>query len=537
MARNIKPIDASRWESVQNLRTANPIDSVLQTLEYFSNKNREEKQSRAGAYATAYNEFYKDIHGTTDLELIDTEIGRMQSYYSQNKEKMTPEMIENFNLLSQQAQYHKEDMGAYRTGLSAMDMKGQNYLSLVEEYNDAPDSSPEEGIRTKDMIAQELNASVVDYINWSDTFNSKYGDKLQTAQFAHDSSKINDFDDIMRTGVGMIADNHFSKEEKMMLINGINQKSMDPLNEYVNIKSRVKLQDANDARERGRMAINAINSQGKLINEYDRVTERFEGIITGQASPALITEWEEIADTPVFVYEYDEDGEKRPVNVTNRDLLFGAVTDGYELDVLLTNANYQVDEAKKEFESSDRVYMNTVGESISKNYPITYQEAVPKEIVTVDDEIVPADKEETKEIDKVEVYPGGKTIEVDDKSELDKPSINNLDKLKSGLFDRENFEKTKFGYQIREGSSLDVYKTINKKSYGKSGINRKLNRLIKYYWAHIDNKMTKQANSVKDKILKLIDSKKDVLDFTDKASEWQYTSEKRSEFPTPAIFK
>ena len=382
MAR-IKPTDPYQWESMRTLRASNPIDSLLQVMEYFSNRNREEKESRSGSYAVAYNEFYKDIHGASDLDVIDTEIGRMKAYFNQNKDNMDVGTIENFKLLSKQADYHKQDTSMYKTGLSEMNKKGDNYLNLVEEYNDAPDEATmplvlEKGVRTKDMIAEELNASIVDYINWTDKFNSKYGDKLNTAKFSTDKARIDSLDDIMRASIGMISDKHFSNEEKMMLVNAVNQKSMAPLESYIDIKKRVKVADANSARERGRLAVDIVNKNAKLLDAQSKITKDYEDIILMTAGPDKRQEWNRIKDKPVYLYDYtDIDGESYKIQITNEDILNNFFTnpdteDQIPLTNVINKSRFEMDDAMKEFENADRVYMNTVGESITKNYPIMY---------------------------------------------------------------------------------------------------------------------------------------------------------------------
>ena len=152
------------------------------------------------------------------------------------------------------------------------------------------------------------------------------------------------------------------------------------------------------------------------------------------------------------------------------------------------------------------------------------------------------DKKEIKKEDKIikneSTEPGQEIItDYNVKKELKTPSITNVDKLKSAIFDKKNIEKTKFGYSIKEGSPLEIYRIANKGGWDNSGINKKLNRLIKYYYSHLEQKSWKSAQSIATKILELIDNNSDNLTFREKYSEDMYIGDKRGLFKTPTILK
>ena len=276
------------------------IGAVSSILQLLNAQNQQTQAQDTRLQSAVFSDFEKDIDMTFDNSRIDTVVSRMENYYNQNFNNMSPTMIETYEHLLEKSKFQKEDNSKFNVLYSQIDGQTQNMMNLLNSYNEVDES-------LKLSIAKKMESNIVEFVKSKNSIFRKFGSRLTRPEYAPELTQLSSLDDIFRFGIKAATDdNYFSPEEYNVFSNAVLEGDISFVDDYVTKETKYKQGVASTFLNRGLEKIENINTLAKLPN-----------LIKQAVNLSQTDTWEDIKNQPI--YSYESGGTK--TNATWNDLL------------------------------------------------------------------------------------------------------------------------------------------------------------------------------------------------------------------------
>jgi len=278
------------------------IGAISSILQLVNAQNQQTQAQDTRLQSAVFSDFEKDIDITFDNSRIDTVVSRMENYYNQNFNNMSPTMIETYEHLLEKSKFQKEDNSKFNVLYSQIDGQTQNMMNLLNSYNEADES-------LKPNIAKKMESNIVEFVKSKNSIFRKFGSRLTKPEYAPELTQLSSLDDIFRFGIKSATDdNYFSPEEYNVFSNAVLEGDMSFVDDYVTKETKYKQGVASTFLNRGLKKIEDINTLAKLPNLIKQAVN---------VSQNQTDTWEDIKNQ--IIYSYESGGTK--TDVTWNDLL------------------------------------------------------------------------------------------------------------------------------------------------------------------------------------------------------------------------
>tara|TARA_R100000234_G_scaffold109795_2_gene81819 strand:- start:8828 stop:10303 length:1476 start_codon:yes stop_codon:yes gene_type:complete len=312
------------------------ISSILQLL---NAQNQQTQAQDTRLQSAVFSDFEKDIDMTFDNSRIDTIVSRMENYYNQNFNNMSPTMIETYEHLLEKSKFQKEDNSKFNVLYSQIDGQTQNMMNLLNSYNEVDES-------LKSSIAKKMESNIVEFVKSKNSIFRKFGSRLTRPEYAPELTQLSSLDDIFRFGIKAATDdNYFSPEEYNVFSNAVLEGDMSFIDDYVTKETKYKQGVASTFLDRGLKKIENINTLAELPNLRKQAVE----IKENQANT-----WENIKNQ--IIYSYESGGTK--TDVTWNDLFSPTIQS------LALNNEEQIEALSKSLNKDNFQYNKITGNNI-----------------------------------------------------------------------------------------------------------------------------------------------------------------------------
>ena len=230
------------------------LGTVGSILAILNAQNQQSQRQNTQVQSAVFSDFEKDMNMTFDNERIDTVVARMNNYYNQNFDNMSPTMIQTYEHLLEKSKFQKEDNSKFNTLYTQIDGQKQNMINLLNSYNESDES-------LKPNIAKKMEANIVEFVKSKNSIFRKFGSRLTRPEYAPELTQLSSLDDIFRFGIQAATDdNYFSPEEYNVFSNAVLEGDMSFVNDYVGKETKYKQGVASTFLDRGLKKIENINA-------------------------------------------------------------------------------------------------------------------------------------------------------------------------------------------------------------------------------------------------------------------------------------
>ena len=302
------------------------LGTVGSILAILNAQNQQSQRQNTQVQSAVFSDFEKDMNMTFDNERIDTVVARMNNYYNQNFDNMSPTMIQTYEHLLEKSKFQKEDNSKFNTLYTQIDGQKQNMINLLNSYNESDES-------LKPNIAKKMEANIVEFVKSKNSIFRKFGSRLTRPEYAPELTQLSSLDDIFRFGIQAATDdNYFSPEEYNVFSNAVLEGDMSFVNDYVGKETKYKQGVASTFLDRGLKKIENINALAELPNL------RKQAIEMQNNDPEL---WENVKNQPIYEYT-NASGDKVPAtwnDILTPTLLSLAQNNTQQIEVLSESLN------------------------------------------------------------------------------------------------------------------------------------------------------------------------------------------------------
>lgn len=264
------------------------IGAISSILQLVNAQNQQTQAQDTRLQSAVFSDFEKDIDITFDNSRIDTVVSRMENYYNQNFNNMSPTMIETYEHLLEKSKFQKEDNSKFNVLYSQIDGQTQNMMNLLNSYNEADES-------LKPNIAKKMESNIVEFVKSKNSIFRKFGSRLTKPEYAPELTQLSSLDDIFRFGIKSATDdNYFSPEEYNVFSNAVLEGDMSFVNDYVTKETKYKQGVASTFLNRGLKKIEDINTLAKLPNLRKQAVEMQNN---------KLELWENVKNQPIYSYK------------------------------------------------------------------------------------------------------------------------------------------------------------------------------------------------------------------------------------------
>ena len=333
-----------------------------------SSSTRQQQQAVQG---DIFDNFLTKINNTFDNELIQRELGRIESYVTQNEGDMSDAMWDKYSYIKETATYNMEDNNYFNVYSEKIDSSAKEFWTLMDSYNEAV-------VEDKSDIIKNLQGRIIDFVNDKNIMKRKYGTRLSRPEYHTERLKLAQYDDVFQFGVAsLIDDGELSRDEGTAFFNSIVAGEATPMQNYIIKETNHRNAMAQVSYNEGMDIIDGVNYWGELLDAQKTVLDvrgridSFENILINREfneQEALDyekaqTEWNLIKGKTAWTDIREKDN---PIPHTYEHVFTGVSSK------VLTEARAQMSDLEKKLQTRELGYKNMTGQSLYDSNIITY---------------------------------------------------------------------------------------------------------------------------------------------------------------------